>query len=205
MDCEPFQEGSSAAINHVRLEARLIHLCRWQHPEADTPEELPGWGKLLPSPEPPPCGVGHGAGLGPAGQGAQGALVPCSIRGTKSINAGEAAAHSPGCSSIPTQGSWCNWGWLRSAPRRPGPTGAGQTGAFPATRAPLQRVLTPRTLLPLCWLPSSPLEKPSPGLLSSAFELSSSHFIHHGCAVPCAQFYSEFFPPLPQILLPFLP
>lgn len=78
-------------------------------------------------------------------------------------------------------------------------------GAFPATRAPLQRVLTPRPLLPLCWLPSSPLEKPSPRLLSSAFELSSSHFIHHGCAVPCAQFYSEFFPPLPQILLPFLP
>lgn len=127
MDCDPFQEGSSAAINHVRLEATLIHLCRWQHPEADAPEELPGWGKLLPSPEPPPRGVGHGAGLGPAGQGAQGALVPCSIRGTKSINAGEAAAHTPGRSSTPTQGSWCNLGWLRSAPRRPGPAGAGQS------------------------------------------------------------------------------
>lgn len=78
-------------------------------------------------------------------------------------------------------------------------------GAFLATRAPLQRVLTPRPLRPLCWLPSSPLEKPNPGLLSSAFEPSSSHCTHHGCAVPCAHFYSEFFPPLPQILLPFLP
>lgn len=55
----PLQEGSAATINHVRLEAMVIHLGQ-QHPKADAAKELPVWVKFFPSSKPPLLGRGRG-------------------------------------------------------------------------------------------------------------------------------------------------
>lgn len=74
--------------------------------------------------------VGPEAGLGPAGQGPQGALASCSIQGTKSMNAGEAAASTPVLAPRHARKALgATRGWLRSAPKRTGPAGDGRSWA----------------------------------------------------------------------------